>query len=124
MVPNINILTKNELRYGLKDEIPKLSGSVSSVRSIRERTINVAGARMYNSMPKVIREYAGDLKGFKILLDQYLSEIPDCPIIDGYISHNLDEKSKPSNSLIHWNNNLNNINWTPGALMDKAGLVP
>ena len=123
MVPNINIVTKNELRYGLKVEIPKLSGSVGSIRSIRERTINVAGAKMFNSMPKLIREYTGDLKGFKVLLDLYLAEIPDCPIINGYTSHNLDENSKPSNSLIHWNKNLNNINWTPGALMDKAGLI-
>ena len=117
-------MTKNESRFGLKVEIPKISGSVGSIITIRERTINIAGAKMFNSMPRIIREYAGKLEGFKTLLDQFLSDIPDCPVIDGYISHNLDGKSKPSNSLIDWNNNLNNSNWTPGALMHKAGLVP
>ena len=83
---------------------------------IRKKTINVAGARIFNSMPRIIREYKGDFKGFKTMVDSFLVEVPDCPVIDGYTSHNLDENSKPSNSLIHWNRNLNSINWIPGTL--------
>ena len=58
----------------------------------------MAGARVYNSMPQIIREYSGDIKGFKTLVDMYLMDVPDCPIIDGYTTHNLVGDSKPSNS--------------------------
>ena len=116
MVQNLNISTKYDGRFGRKIELPKLSGSVGSIKTIRERTINVFGARLFNSMPRIIREYSGDFKGFKSMIDSYLMEVPDCPVLDGYISHNMDENNKPSNSLIHWNKNLNSINWIPGTL--------
>ena len=116
MVPNFNISTKYDGRFGRKIELPKLSGSVGSIKTIRERTINVAWAQIFNSMPRIIREYSGDFKGFKSMIDTYLMEVPDCPVLDGYILHNMDENSKPSNSLIHWNRNLNSINWIPGTL--------
>ena len=65
MVPNLNISSKYYVRYGQKIDIPKLSGSVGSIKMIRERTINVAGARVFNLMPRIIREYKGDFNGFK-----------------------------------------------------------
>ena len=60
MVPSLNLEVKNDLRYEIKVIIPKLSGKISSVRTIRERTVNINGARIFNSMPRIIREYDGD----------------------------------------------------------------
>ena len=74
-------------------------------------------------MPRIIRDFNGDFAGFKTLVDTYLMDIPDCPILDGYTSHNLDRDNKPSNSLIDWNGNLNNVNWTPGILNTKNSSI-
>ena len=103
--------------------IPKLSGKVSAIRTIRERTVSIHGVRIFNSMPRIIRDFNGDFSGFKSLVDIYLMDIPDCPILDGYISHNLDRDNKPSNSLIDWNANLNNVNWTPGVLNTQTSSI-
>ena len=123
MVPSLNLEIKNDPRFGTKIKIPKLSGKISSVRSIRERTVNINGARIFNSMPRIIRDYNGDFPGFKSLVDIYLMEIPDCPIVEGYTSHNLDNGNNPSNSIIDWNENLNCINWLPGALNKETSSI-
>ena len=59
----------------------------------------------------------------KLLLDQYLTTIPDCPIIPGYVSHNMDQKGNMSNSLIDWNTNLKNSHWNLSDL-PKVSKVP
>ena len=74
-------------------------------------------------MPCLIREYDGDFSGLKSLVDIYLMEIPDYPIIDGYTSHNLDKDNRPSNLIIDWNENLNNVNWLPGALWSGTSSI-
>ena len=116
-MPSLNLNTKNEQRFGNKMIIQKLSGKVLGIRTIRDRTVSINGANIFNAMPRVIREYQGDFSGFKILVDTFLIEIPDCPILDGYISHNMDRNNKPSNSLIDWCENMNCINWLPGSLV-------
>ena len=80
---------------------------------MKERMIHIYGARLFNSMPRTIREYAGTLEEFKIVLDSFLSLIPDCPILQGYISHNMDSKCNQSNCLMDWVRNLNLTNWNP-----------
>ena len=74
-------------------------------------------------MPHVIREYDREFASFKTLVDTYLMEVPDCPILDGFISHNMDKDNKPSNSIIDWNENLNCVNCIPIVLNTKAGFV-
>ena len=74
-------------------------------------------------MPRIIRDHNGDFPGFKSLVDMYLMEIPDCPLVDGYTSHNLDNQNKPSNSIIDWNENRNCINWLPGALNEETSSI-
>ena len=71
----------------------------------------VFGSNLYNSLPLCLRMYEGSFEGFKVLLDLDLSTIPGCPILPGYISHNLDLKGNMSNSLIDWNRNCKNSNW-------------
>ena len=91
----------------------------SRICSIRDRTVAINGANIFNAMPRIIREYQGDFPGFKIMVDTFLMEVPDCPILDGYTSHNMDRSNKPSNSLIDWCDNMNVINWVPGSLVSQ-----
>ena len=69
--------------------------------------------KLFNSLPYVLRNFTGEFSEFKNLFDKYINDIPDCPVLPGYITHNLDLNSYMSNSLIDWNRNLNNSDWTP-----------
>ena len=80
--------------------ITKISGKVLSIKSMKERMLPVFGSNLYNSLPLCLRIYECSFEGFKVLLDLYLSTIPYCPILPGYISYNLDLKGNISNSLI------------------------
>ena len=48
-------------------------------------------------------------------------EVPECPILDGYILHNMDRCNKPSNTFIDQCDNMNCMEWIPGSL-DCQGL--
>ena len=72
-------------------------------------------------MPRVIREFRGQFAQFKILVDKYFNTIPDCPLMEGYISHNLDKNLKMSNSIIVWSENMNTDDWVPETYNDKSG---
>ena len=71
------------------------------------------GAKLFNSLPYILRNFSGEFDEFKNLFDKYMYDIPDRPVLPGYITHNLDLNSYMSNSLIDWNRNLNNYDWTP-----------
>ena len=64
-------------------------------------------------MPRCIREFKGEFSQFKSLVDSYLADVPDYPLLDGYVSHNLDADLKMSNSIIVWNHNLKAEDWLP-----------
>ena len=81
---------KTDRRYGPKIIIDNISGSIMRIQTLIEKTIHIAGARIFNSMPKVIREFRREFPQFKKLVDMYLLQILDCPLIEGYTSHNLD----------------------------------
>ena len=121
LVLSLGLIIKNESRFGPKIHIPKITSKVARVISLKEKLIHISGARIFNSMQHVIREYSGKFEGFKSLVDQYLSEVPDCPIMDGYISHNMDSNSRMSNSLEVWNDNLNSYNWIPDPTATASG---
>ena len=112
IVPNINLIIKNDTRLGHKIVIPKISGTVQRIASLRKRLIHISGAGIFNSIPHIIREYQEEFRELKSIVDQYLSEVPDCPILEGYISHNWDRKFDMCNSLIDCKENINSCNWT------------
>ena len=91
------------------------------IQTLIEKTIHIAGAQIFNSMLKVIREFRREFPQFKKLVDMYLLQILDCPLIEGYTSHNLDSNLKMSNSLIVWNENMNTVDWVPEAQSDESG---
>ena len=80
--------------------IPPIKGN-SKVKSLRELSFKIHGGRLFNAIPKNIRNMAGSMEDFKELLDKYLQTIPDEPKVESYIPSACDQiTSKPSNSII------------------------
>ena len=56
----------------------------AKVRKAREASLQVRGARLFNCLPRDIRDlFAGTPEMFKLRLDDWLSRIPDQPTIPG-----------------------------------------
>ena len=67
----------------------------SSVRKARENFLNVHGAKLFNILPKSLRnEDCGDFELFKNHLDLFLAQIPDQPTVSGLV------RAASSNSLL------------------------
>ena len=71
-------------------------------KSIREQSFHVHGGKLFNSIPKNIRNMAGNnVDEFKEKLDLFLQSIPDEPKVEGYVPSACDDlTAKPSNSII------------------------
>ena len=97
-VPNCGLeFTDESKRRGTEVIIPFLKKC-----SKREQSFQVYGGKLFNSIPKYLRQMAGNnLDDFKERQDIYLSSIPDEPKVDGYIPGACDDlTAKPSNSVI------------------------
>ena len=69
-------------RYAIPASIHR--SAPSCVKKARERTLFVHGARLFNILPKSLRnENCGDFELFKNHLDLFLSRIPDQPSVAG-----------------------------------------
>ena len=64
---------------------PIKTKSTQKVQTIKENTLAINGPRLFNTLPREIREIT-DVKvdSFKRALDKYLARIPDEPPVDGY----------------------------------------
>ena len=113
IVPSLDFELKQDVRSGPKIIIGKMTGCKMKIQTLRERSIYIAGARIFNAMPRVIREFKGEFNQFKIIVDKYLATIPDCPLLEGYTTHNLDKNLKMSNSIIVWSHNMKTTDWVP-----------
>ena len=74
-------------RRGRMCKIPSVSGNQcpSAVRNVREASLAVRGPKLFNILPKSIRNVTGvSVNTFKRKLDHFLSQIPDQPTVDGY----------------------------------------
>ena len=66
-------------RTGRMCKIPPLRGR-ASVQTMRSQSFQVSGPRLFNAMPKHIRNKKNcSLEDFKLLLDTYLEKVPDEP---------------------------------------------
>eukprot|EP00116_Pleurobrachia_bachei_P007088 sb/3467350/ len=92
---NEAVITASYSRHGLKAVIPDLA-RVKSKRnsSLYSSSFGSVGPRLWNSLPKDLREIA-DQAEFKANLDCFLREVPDLPPTPGYSSQNR-------NSLSEW----------------------
>ena len=97
LVPNINdgIKFKENPRLG---RMCALSIPNPKTLKIRESSLPFQGARLFNILPKTIRNIKNvPIEKFKTALDAYLKTIPDEPQIQGYTAC----KRANTNSIIH-----------------------
>lgn len=79
----------------------------SIVRNAREASFPIRGPRLFNSLPKHLRNISGvSVDSFKRRLDKFLATVPDQPTVDGYYGM----RAANSNSLIDMIPLLNAVN--------------
>ena len=87
--------------------IPRTKGSLA-VRTLRDGAFTVRARRLYNSLPRYLRDYSGEkatMNGFKSQLDKFLELVPDRPrdTSGGWLPAAIDQATGlNSNSLVHW----------------------
>ena len=106
--PNISssygVTADDNLRRGRICKVPYVSPSATCrIKSIRYSSFAVKGPRIFNSLPKNLRNHkGGTVNEFKHKLDTYLRTVPDEPLVPGYTAFRTIE----SNSLIDWSTHL------------------
>ena len=71
-------------RRGREVSVPDLKGS-QRIQSLYENSFQVRGARIFNSLPKSLRNLQlSSVDGFKLNLDKYMENIPDEPSLPNY----------------------------------------
>ena len=94
--PNPGILAYEDEHKGRLGHIP------FSKYKKRIDPFQLSGPKLFNSLPKEVRNFKGDLNLFKEQLDTFLTNIPDEPKGIGLIPRATDiALSRPSNSLIN-----------------------
>ena len=91
-------------RLGRRAAVPGLRpGGRRAVQTLREQSFQTHGPRLFNSLPRKVRDITGDQDLFKWELDQYLAGIPDQPRMGGLVPWAVDQVTgKQSNSLLAW----------------------
>ena len=85
-LPMNPIETYDHIRKGRLCKVPPVNTKTPlRIQTIKENTLAVRGPRIFNSLPKNVREKS-DIKveTFKIALDKYLATLRDEPPIPGY----------------------------------------
>ena len=102
IVPNIGeagIRSRTSTRHGRFCIVPKIITTASTeVQQLKEGSFCVNGAKLFNSLPKTLRNLKDvDLAFFKRKLDQFLWTVADEPLCPGYTAR----RRAASNSLLH-----------------------
>ena len=98
LVPNVNesIRPNTHIRHGRKCSVIRIYNN-SKIQSIVENSFCVNGPRLFNILPRQVRDLTGiPLNTFKKALDDYLKLIPDEPQLVGYTAM----RRADSNSLV------------------------
>merc|ERR1712030_206348 len=85
--PNCGINFKYHERLGRLCELPQIKvNSKKTVQTLRENSFQINGPKLFNCLPKHIRNKRGcSIEEFKIELDNFLETVPDQAKSDGYI---------------------------------------
>ena len=77
--------TLHSPRRGRLVEVPPYKKNApAAVRKAREASLSVKGARLFNVLPRDLRDTnTGTVDQFKARLDDWLATIPDQPTIEG-----------------------------------------
>ena len=99
--PNCGIQETHSDRRGREVQVPKVKGN-GKFQTIREGTFQIHGAKLFNSLPKSVRNITRtSVDEFKVALDKFLQTIPDEPKLPGYIPSACNQvTASPSNSII------------------------
>ena len=63
--------------------VPPLAAVPARLQTIREYSFAVMGPRLFNSIPRDIREFQGTPEALKRRLDKFLLTVPDMPVLVG-----------------------------------------
>ena len=74
---------------------PTAQNSPSAVQRARDASLKVKGSRLFNLIPKDLRDMTGTVVQFKAGLDSWLSTVPDQPTVPGR------QRPAETNSLLH-----------------------
>ena len=86
---------KNDRRGRLMVVAPLCAKAPAAVKRARESSLQVRGARLFNCLPRDIRDtFTGSPEAFKSKLDDWLARIPDQPTIPGV------QRAATTNSLL------------------------
>ena len=103
LAPNCGVVESTTDRAGRQCSVPTLkTKSRQKIKTLRNQSFQVNGPQLFNTLPKYIRNMSNcSVTDFKEKLDQYLTVIPDQPLIGNLIPATCDLYSlSPSNSLI------------------------
>ena len=97
LVPNPGIcLLPDSDRRGILCKVP------ATKDNMRNNSYQVIGPRLFNALPKELRNMKCSKADFKFALDTFLCKIPDEPQCPNLVPGATDMiESKPSNSLLH-----------------------
>ena len=99
--PNCGLEVTFSERRGREVMIPPVRGK-GKIQSLRESSFQVHGPRIFNSLPRAIRNLQKiSIDDFKEKLDVYLETIPDEPKLHNYVPSTCCQNTgNPSNSII------------------------
>jgi hypothetical protein len=102
--PNCGVSwSPNSERNGRLCSIPARNKGKANVQAMRNQSFQVSGPRLFNSMPKSLRNTRNcSIEEFKMKLDLFLTKVPDEPKSDGLTPGASNQISgKQTNSLIY-----------------------
>ena len=97
LVKGYNLNFENNPRRGKHVKERNMPKNIpTNVKRAREASLSVRGAKIFNMLPKSLRNFSSDkVDGFKSKLDSFLKTVPDQPTIQGR------RRGAETNSLIH-----------------------
>ena len=109
LVPNFTVDSSRESRRGLTMAVPPITGTREAIKTLKERSLLVEGPRLFNSLPKDLRNLDCELDTFKAHLDAYLETLPDQPASANCQPRATDSGGRPSNSVRDWGRTLSPV---------------
>ena len=104
LTPECGLEVAEEGRLGRRCRVPALlPGGRAAIQTLREQGFHINGPRLFNVLPKRIRNIRRSQEEFKEALDVFLMTVPDEPRMGGLVPTALDQTTgRQSNSLLAW----------------------
>ena len=124
LVPNCGI---DRLDFSSKGRLAALpncrSGRLESIRTLKEKSFCSEGPKLFNALPRCIRDCTLSKDSFKSLLDSFLELIPDQPAGKDWEQPGaFNNSDKASNSIQFWIRMLNLSNWAKTSIQTDLDL--